>query len=161
MIQCVQVGPCVGIDMGDELWMARYILLRLAELYNIEVTFDPKPIPGDWNGAGGHTNYSTKGTRVAPGGCAPVSMTPLHFLQYAVRCGTPLQTCLFPSGPWTSPVCKRQRHFRLSSNVCGCSWGWCGTHESSTRKQHLNCRVAAVHCLACTASLQASEVALP
>jgi hypothetical protein len=33
------------------MWMSRYLLTRVAELYNVEVSFDPKPIPGDWNGA--------------------------------------------------------------------------------------------------------------
>lgn len=46
------MGPCVGIDMGDHLWMSRYIMYRVCEMFNVEVTFDPKPIPGDWNGSG-------------------------------------------------------------------------------------------------------------
>ncbi|KAM7279252.1 hypothetical protein ACFE04_006386 [Oxalis oulophora] len=48
-----QVGPSVGISAGDEVWVARYIL------------------EGDWNGAGAHTNYSTKSMR-ADGGYAVI-----------------------------------------------------------------------------------------
>jgi glutamine synthetase len=60
-----QVGPCTGIESGDQLWMSRYLMYRIAEMFNVIVSFDPKPVPGDWNGAGGHVNYSNNDTRKA------------------------------------------------------------------------------------------------
>ena len=42
-------------------------MIRVCEMLGVNVSFDPKPIAGDWNGAGCHTNYSTKAMREAGG----------------------------------------------------------------------------------------------
>lgn len=54
-------------SVGDQLWMARFILHRVAEEFGIVITFQPKPIKGNWNGTGLHTNVSTAEMR-ADGG---------------------------------------------------------------------------------------------
>jgi len=81
----MQIGPCEGIEMGDHLWIARFLLHRVAEDFGVVVSLDPKPIPGDWNGAGAHCNYSTEPMR-QPGGLAYEDL--LHLLNVYVQCWT-------------------------------------------------------------------------
>ncbi len=47
------------LNVSDHLWMARWLIARLGEDLDIQVSFDAKPVKGDWNGAGNHSNFST------------------------------------------------------------------------------------------------------
>lgn len=57
-----QIGPCVGIELGDQMLVSRYLLEKISELQGVRIVWDAKPLENR-NGSGCHVNYSTKSMR--------------------------------------------------------------------------------------------------
>ena len=53
---------------ADQMWMARYLMMRNCEKYGVDIEWHCKPLGDtDWNGSGMHSNFSTEYMRTIGG----------------------------------------------------------------------------------------------
>jgi glutamine synthetase len=138
-------GPDIdAIAVSDQLWVSRWLLLKIAERQNLTVTFDPKPMLGDWNGAGCHANFSTEQMRTAPDGinhiksaCDKMAMNVEKHLEcygdgIELRLTGDHETCSYKEFKWG--VADRTASIRIPRSVAIDGYGYL-----EDRRPNANC----------------------
>ena len=117
----------------------------------VEVSFDPKPIPGDWNGSGGHCNFSNKKTRAPETGWAAIQEQceklgrrhAVHIAAYGEgnerRLTGKHETSSMNDFSWG--VANRGCSIRVGRMVSGCC---CWVHGRGCKSEHVS-RLAGPH----------------
>ena len=54
-----QTGVGNPMDISDQLWMSRFLLQKMAEKMEVQISYEPK-LEKELNGSGAHINFSTR-----------------------------------------------------------------------------------------------------